>query len=199
MRLLAILFSILLLAGCSKKQPDESSAPPPPEPPAPEVDAEAAPAFERLVTADGIEARVHVPHGQAASEGSFVVDIDFDGGARYSRTVDRDGEITDVWLSDVTGDTRPDLVVTTTSSGSGGYGMVHVFQNHGESWLARTASDLAEDQQAGYMGHDRFAIEQGVLVREFPLYHEGDPNAAPSGGFAAYTYDFAADRWIKKP
>jgi len=196
MRTLAILLFALLLTGCSKKQPAES---PPPEPPLPPADPEIAPAFERVVTAVGIEARVYVPHGQAASEGTFVVDIDFDGGAHYASTHDRDGEVTDVWLSDVTADTRPDLVVTTTSSGSGGYGTVFVFMNHGEAWYARAASDLADDQQAGYMGHDAFAIEHGVLVRRFPLYHDGDPNAAPSGGFAAYSYDFAADRWTQQP
>jgi len=197
MRALAILVSVLILAGCSKKQPAES---PPPEPPVqPPADAETTPAFERSVSADGIEARVHVPHGQAASEGTLVVAIDFDAGAHYESTHDRDGEITDVWLTDVTADTHPDLVVTTTSSGSGGYGSVLVFKNHGEGWLARTASDLAEDQQAGYMGHDTFAIENGVLVRRFPLYRDGDPNAAPAGGLAAYGYDFASDRWTKRP
>lgn len=196
MRALAILAALLILAGCSKKPPAET---PPPVPPVQPPDADTAPAFERSVTVDGIQARVHVPHGQAASEGSFVVEIEFDGGAHYESTQDRDGEVIDVWLADVTSDTHPDLVVTTSSAGSGGYGSAFVFQNHGEAWLARPAPDLAEDQQSGYMGHDTFAIENGALVRRFPLYREGDPNAAPSGGFAAYAYDFATDRWTKRP
>ena len=195
MRALATLTLLVLLAGCSKKQPAETPPPPPVQPP----DADSAPAFERTVTADGIQARVHVPHGQAASEGSFVVEIEFDAGAHYESTHDRDGDVVDVWLADVTGDTHPDLVVTTSSSGSGGYGSAFVFQNHGEAWLARPASDLAEDQQSGYMGHDTFVIENGALLRRFPLYREGDPNAAPSGGIAVYAYDFGADRWTKRP
>jgi hypothetical protein len=197
MRALAVLASLMIAAGCSKKPPAEKAAPQPPVQTPAEDDN--APAFERLVEAGDIRVRVHVPHGQAASEGSFVVDIDFEGGAHYTDTQERDGEITDVWLTDVTADSYPDLVVTTTSSGSGGYGSVFVYKNYREGWLARSAADLTDAQQSGYMGHDRFAIENGVLVRRFPLYRDGDPNAAPSGGLAVFAYDFESDRWNATP
>jgi len=32
------------------------------------------------------------------------------------------------------------------------------------------------------LGHDEFAIIENTLARRFPLFKEGDTNAAPSGG-----------------
>jgi hypothetical protein len=44
--------------------------------------------------------------------------------------------------------------------------------------------ELSDDARAsaGYMGRDRFSVAGDRLVRQFPLYRDGDSNAAPSGG-----------------
>jgi hypothetical protein len=38
------------------------------------------------------------------------------------------------------------------------------------------------------MGHDDFAVVEGTLVRRFPVYKDGDHNAAPSGGVRQLQY-----------
>jgi hypothetical protein len=44
----------------------------------------------------------------------------------------------------------------------------------------------------GYMGHDEFAIVENSLVRRFPVYRDGDTNAAPSGGTRQIQYKLVA-------
>jgi hypothetical protein len=38
------------------------------------------------------------------------------------------------------------------------------------------------------MGHDEFAVVENTLVRRFPVYKDGDSNAAPSGGVRQLQY-----------
>jgi hypothetical protein len=38
------------------------------------------------------------------------------------------------------------------------------------------------------MGHDQFAVVENRLVRRFPVYRDGDTNAAPSGGVRQLQY-----------
>ena len=56
---------------------------------------------------------------------------------------------------------------------------------------------LAEAQRVGYMGHDHFEVVDGVLWRSFPLYANGDANAAPTGGTRRLRYDFDEHRWVE--
>jgi hypothetical protein len=52
-------------------------------------------------------------------------------------------------------------------------------------------SDDAKAAQ-GYVGHDDFAVVEGTLVRRFPVYKDGDSNAAPSGGVRQMQYTLKA-------
>jgi hypothetical protein len=43
-------------------------------------------------------------------------------------------------------------------------------------------------QDAGYMGHDVFSIENNKLIRVFPIYKEDDTNQNPTGGIRKLVY-----------
>lgn len=43
------------------------------------------------------------------------------------------------------------------------------------------------------MGHDQFVLAEQYLVRSFPVYREGDANAAPSGGTRQLQYKLKPD------
>ena len=43
------------------------------------------------------------------------------------------------------------------------------------------------------MGHDTFVVAGQYLVRSFPVYKEGDSNAAPSGGTRQLHYRLEPD------
>jgi hypothetical protein len=49
---------------------------------------------------------------------------------------------------------------------------------------------LTQDKKAsaGYMGHDEFAVLEGVLGRRFPLYLNADINVKPGGGMRQLQY-----------
>jgi hypothetical protein len=42
------------------------------------------------------------------------------------------------------------------------------------------------------MGHDELAVVENNLVRRFPVYREGDTNAAPAGGMRQIQYKLVA-------
>ena len=50
------------------------------------------------------------------------------------------------------------------------------------------------------MGHDQFAIGEAALLRRFPIYRNGDTNAAPTGGVRQLQYKLKAGEagWVLK-
>jgi hypothetical protein len=43
------------------------------------------------------------------------------------------------------------------------------------------------------MGHDTFKVENGKLLRTFPVYTDTDANANPTGGTRTLTYTLGND------
>jgi hypothetical protein len=87
-------------------------------------------------------------------------------------------------------------VVAVSSAGSGTYGSVDVYARGGPGLERLRLSDLSDSQRAVYMGHDVFTVSGGVLFRRYPMYLDGDSNAAPSGGTAELRYSFADSVWV---
>jgi hypothetical protein len=67
-----------------------------------------------------------------------------------------------------------------------------------EIYLAPITDDATASR--GYMGHDEFAVVESTLVRRFPVYKEGDTNAAPSGGVRQLQYKLTPGEatWVLK-
>jgi hypothetical protein len=173
------------LAGCGDRAERE-----PEERPAGETSA---------LSSDGeATARVTVPDGEARSIGTFVAAVTLPDGSTRIVEGERDGSVAGTWLCDLTGDGELELVVVTTSAGSGSYGAVSVFRQQAGGFVPVPVADLSASQTEGYMGHDEFAIREGRLVRSFPRYLEGDPNANPTGGTVRLAYSFASEEWIEE-
>jgi hypothetical protein len=109
---------------------------------------------------------------------------------------ERDGMVAGVWLADLTDDRAPELVVAMSSAGSGTYGSIHVYGRRNGGLDRLQVATLADDQTSGYMGHDVFSIDGGRLYRSYPVYEEGDSNAAATGGKARFWYSFPECRWV---
>ena len=85
--------------------------------------------------------------------------------------------------------------VYVTSAGSGSYGSLIAYaSNRNRSISSIYLPPLEDDPEAatGYMGHDRFVVGEGALVRNFPVYREGDTNSAPTGGTRQIQYHLQA-------
>ena len=94
-------------------------------------------------------------------------------------------------VNDLNGDGHPELLIFTQSVGSGSYGKVIAYSvNNGKSISQVSFPDIGNNAKInkGYMGHDKFSIVNNQLTQEFPIYHEGDPNAQPSGKKRIITY-----------
>lgn len=106
-----------------------------------------------------------------------------------------EGQITRAEVADLNADGSPEVYVYIRSAGSGSYGTLVAFSANKRKSLSEIylppVSDNAKAAR-GYMGHDDFAVVEGSLVRRFPVYKEGDSNAAPSGGVRQMQYKLKA-------
>jgi hypothetical protein len=102
-----------------------------------------------------------------------------------------DGTVTGAEVADLNADGSPEIYVYVSSAGSGAYGSVAAWSaNNRKSLSGIYLPELAENSEygEGYMGHDEFAVVEQYLVRRFPVYLEGDTNAAPGGGMRQVQY-----------
>lgn len=103
--------------------------------------------------------------------------------------------IKDIFLADINNDGFEELYIITEVAGSGGYAaIIGIASNNDKSTSTITVPELTEEDMKagklfeGYQGHDKIFIENKQLVREFPVYKDGDNNAKPSGGSRKVTY-----------
>ena len=102
-----------------------------------------------------------------------------------------DGQVTRAEVADLNADGSPELYVYVRSAGSGSHGSLVAFSaNHRKSLSEIVLPAMADTPAAarGYLGHDDFAVVEQTLVRRFPVYRDGDPNSAPSGGVRQLQY-----------
>ena len=94
-------------------------------------------------------------------------------------------------VADLDSNGWPEVYVYVSSAGSGSYGSLAAWaSNNGKSLSQIFLPPLEESPEVliGYQGHDQFSVVENALVRRFPLYLEGDTNAAPSGGTRQLQY-----------
>lgn len=98
---------------------------------------------------------------------------------------------TDAQITDLNADGYPELLVFTQSAGSGSYGKVIAYSvNNGKSVSSVTFPSTSENPKInkGYMGHDKFTIENNQLIQTFPVYQEGDANSKPTSKDRVVSY-----------
>ena len=105
--------------------------------------------------------------------------------------VEIDGQVVNAEIEDLNSDGFPEILVYTTSAGSGSYGNAIGYSvNNGKSISQIYFPEISENKEAssGYMGHDEFAIIETTLARRFPVYKDGDTNSNPTGGTRQIEY-----------
>jgi hypothetical protein len=112
-----------------------------------------------------------------------------------------DGTITGAEASDLNSDGYPEIYLYVNSAGSGSYGSLIAYaSNRNKSLSPIDLPPIEQDstEAKGYMGHDEFAVIETTFVRRFPVYKEGDPNAAPTGGTRQIQYKLEAGEagWV---
>ncbi len=140
------------------------------------------------------ELELRIPAGEAASTGSYEVIVRWPEALAERLVGERDGTVAGLWFHDLDGDGRGEVLVATQSAGSGSHGGLELWRRMCDgTWTGQPAPALSPEQEQGYGGHDRFRVGPEGVTREFPLYAEGDSNAAPSGGSRRLRLD--GDAW----
>jgi hypothetical protein len=141
--------------------------------------------------------RVTEGNKEAASIGSYTLalyrggsDPDFIAGLVRPR----DGGISQVWITQLDKGKEPEIIVWTTSAGTGAYGKVDLFRFTGNK-LVQLESPK-EIKLKGDRGHEIFKMENGKLYRFVPIYNESDCNATPTGGRTKLMLDFKNMEWM---
>ena len=106
---------------------------------------------------------------------------------RVTRAVD--GAVGKAELADLDSDGTKELLLYVFTPGTGNYGDVVAYSTNGNKSLSEIHV-LQPGGKAldGYGGHDEWKPAKRGLLRIFPIYSEGDPNAAPSGGHRKILY-----------
>jgi Periplasmic lysozyme inhibitor of I-type lysozyme len=145
--------------------------------------------FDQTLELQGISFRVTSHNSGSINELKIVPTGLAIDNAPIVRSVD--GQITRAEVADLNADGSPEVYVYIRSAGSGSYGTLVAFSaNRRESLSEIYLPPITDDAKAaqGYMGHDQLAVVEGTLVRRFPIYKDGDNNAAPSGGVRQMQY-----------
>ena len=144
-------------------------------------------AFDRTLERDGVRFRVRCDNSGSLN----TVRIDTRGRhGNHAQVEERTGLVVDAAVGDLDADGVPELDVITASVGSGSYGEVLgiTFAATGGLQSIALTDDADSPALLGYQGHDRFEVRDRTLLRRFPVYRPGDPNARPSGGARVVRY-----------
>lgn len=210
MKKIALTLAMMLLLTACKEQPAEPAAvqdtSEPDFTPVEEVTVRAA--VPAATAAFNQEFDLHGVHFvvQATNTGSMnTLTITPSGLSEVNDVITReiDGMVTGAEVADINADMSPEIYVWVNSAGSGSYATPIGYSANNKKSLSEIAFPPISDDAVnskGFMGHDEFAVVEGVIVQRFPLYAENDSNAKPSGKMRQLQYKLAQGEagWVMK-
>ena len=141
--------------------------------------------------------KIHVTTGmkEAASIGTYLISVVSSTGKRATVRGDRDGTLSSAWASDLDGDGKFEVIVSTQSAGSGSYGKIGIFTWTGAGLKNRVVPELTAGQMKGYMGHDQYSVTRNQIYRTYPLYSQKSNDPAKRIGMKTARLNLLKFRW----
>jgi len=103
--------------------------------------------------------------------GSFLILHSDSSGKKYTTTTgDLNGTIVDVFNTDMDVDGNPEILIQAKKKDTVNYTTVYAFEFSDNKAQKLDFPKLTASQRKGYRGNDNFYIEEGKLIREFPVY-----------------------------
>jgi hypothetical protein len=103
--------------------------------------------------------------------------------------------VANILQADLNKDGFEEVYIITRSTGSGSAGNIYGYASNKDKSISSVHAqeigdkDLAKGGKfAGYQGHDSIYVKGNMLARQFPVYKDGDKNAAPTGGMRTVYY-----------
>ena len=186
------ILSIFILTACTESVPDKSIDTQTTTYPDSTVTIDTSSAnqpFQKKLTSQNISYNV-ISLGAGSIQTLFVIT---NGLTEINDTfkIQIDGKVSNAEIADLNADGYNELLVYTTSAGSGSYGNVIGFSpNNGKSLSQISFPNVTDNPKinSGYMGHDEFAVIENNLVQKFPIYKKDDINSNPTGGIRKIYY-----------
>ena len=121
--------------------------------------------------------------------GAYLILESDSTGAKYTTTTgDLDGEITDVYNTDMDMDGNPEILIQTKAKDSTQHTQINAFEYKDNRAQKLDFPKLTSSQKKGYHGEDQFYIKDGGLMREFPVYDGSAADAKPTGNKRVLAY-----------
>lgn len=116
----------------------------------------------------------------SGKSGSFLILESDSAEVKFTTTTgDLDGAITDVYNTDMDMDGNPEILIQAKSKDSTKYTQIYAFEYKDNKAQKLDFPKLTSFQKKGYHGEDNFYINEGVLMREFPVF-KGDSTLVKS-------------------
>ncbi len=210
MKKTALIIAItLILAACKDKPAETAIASDTSEPETTVVEEvvvqpvtpATAPAFNKEFDLQGVHFVV-----QATNNGSMnTLTITPSGLMEVNDVITReiDGTVTNAEVADINADGSPEIYVWVNAAGSGSYATPIGYSANNKKSLSEIYFPPISDDKVnskGYMGHDEFAVVEGVVAQRFPIYNEDDANAKPTGKMRQLQYKLTPGEasWVMK-
>lgn len=114
--------------------------------------------------------------------GSFLILHSDSSGKKYTTTTgDLNGTITDVFNTDMDVDGNPEILIQAKKNDTVNYTTMYAFEFSDNKAQKLDFPKLTTSQSKGYRGNDNFYIEEGKLIREFPVYEGSGKEAKLTG------------------
>ena len=112
--------------------------------------------------------------------------------------VNRDGLVTDAWMTDLNRDGAFEIVVATIQL-DGNVGTVDIHEWRDFRFDSKKTADLVSAQRAGYRGNDQFTVIDGELRRSYPVFAVQGGGPVPTGEMANFRYRYTTGDWAADP
>jgi hypothetical protein len=151
---------------------------------------------------------VSIDHSLSASIDYVQIETSNFDAVNSNHIVGEIDPVEEVIIADLDGNGFEEIYLLTRSAGSGSYGNIYgIVSNRDKSATPFYVPEISEREMEkgglfeGFMGHNKFEIEDGKLVNSFPVYRENDSNANPTGGNRKIVYGLIAGEagWILRP
>ncbi len=118
----------------------------------------------------------------ATDTGSFLILHSDSSGKKYTTTTgDLNGKIVDVYNADMDADGNPEILIQAKGKDTINYTTIYAYEFNDNKAQKLDFPKLSGTQKRGYRGNDNFYIEEGKLIREFPIYTGSGVAAKPTG------------------
>jgi hypothetical protein len=117
----------------------------------------------------------------ANTVGAFAILHSDSAAAKYTTTTgDLNGVIVDVFNTDMDLDGNPEIIIQAKTTDTVNYTHIYAYEFNNSKAQSLDFPKLTQQQRQGYRGKDNFYVQDGKLVREFPIFEGGGKDARPT-------------------